>query len=240
MSLPLFDGDLGGARQCSLTSPIEWRCTLSLLQLVSILPLSATSLRLPSHSIISFIGTVAIAISLAELASIFPTAGGQYHWVASLAPLDYRKTASWLTGWISIGGQICLGASSAFAGGLQLRGLIALNDDTYVPKQWHGLLFYWAVLLYALIANILGTSALAKMNLAAGESLVPSHSDVVLTGSGVLHITGFVALTATIGALSSKHSASYVFTEVVNSTGWPSDGLAWLIGMLSTVYPFLG
>jgi choline transport protein len=56
----------------------------------------------------------------------------------------------------------------------------------------------------------------------------------------VLHIVGFIALTATIGALSDKHTASYVFTEVENSTGWPSDGLAWMIGMLSTVYPFLG
>lgn len=240
MSLPLSDGNMGGARQCSLASPTEWRRTLSLLQLVSVLPPLATSLRLPSHSIISFIGTVAIAVSLAELASIFPTAGGQYHWVAALAPPTYRKTASWVTGWISIGGQICLGASSAFAGGLQLRGLIALNNPNYVPKQWHGLLFYWAVLLYALIANILGTSALSKMNLAAGEFLVPSQSDVVLIGPGVLHVTGFIALTVTIGVLSEKHSASYVFTEVVNLTGWQSDGLAWLIGMLSTVYPFLG
>ena len=115
-------------------------------------------------------------------------------------------------------------ASAAFAGGLQLRGVISLNNDSYVPTQWQGLLFYWAVLLYALVANVLGTSALSKMNLAAG----------------VLHIVGFVALTAVIGAMSDKHSASYVFVEVENSTGWASNGLAWLIGMLSTVYPFLG
>ncbi|KAK5046856.1 hypothetical protein LTR84_007210 [Exophiala bonariae] len=178
----------------------------------------------PFHSVISFIGTVAIATSLAELASIFPTAGGQYHWVAALSPPSHRQAASWFTGWISIGGQICLTASAAFAGGLQLRGIISLNDDSYVPKQWQGLLFYWAVLLYALLSNLLNTSVLAKMNLAAG----------------VLHVVGFLALTAVIGAMSDKHSASYVFTEVVNSTGWASDGLAWLIGMLSTVYPFLG
>lgn len=57
---------------------------------------------------------------------------------------------------------------------------------------------------------------------------------------GVLHIAGFVALTAVIGAMSDKHSADYVFVETQNATGWSSDGLAWMIGMLSTVYPFLG
>lgn len=58
--------------------------------------------------------------------------------------------------------------------------------------------------------------------------------------TGVLHIVGFLALTATIGAMSDKHSAHYVFVDTQNETGWPSDGLAWMIGMLSTVYPFLG
>lgn len=40
--------------------------------------------------------------------------------------------------------------------------------------------------------------------------------------------------------MSDKHSAHYVFVETSNETGWSSDGLAWMIGMLSTVYPFLG
>lgn len=212
---------------------------MPVLQLVC--PLYLTWATAKFHSIISFIGTVSIATSLAEMASIFPTAGGQYHWVASLAPPTHRKTASWVTGWISIGGQICLTASSAFAAGLQLRGLISLNNDNYVPTQWQGLLFYWAVLVYALFANLLGTSALSKMNLAAGQPSL-SYTRILMWANilGVLHIMGFVALTATIGALSDKHSASYVFTEVVNSTGWSSNGLAWMIGMLSTVYPFLG
>lgn len=165
-----------------------------------------------------------MAYSLAEMASIFPTAGGQYHWVDGLAPSRYRKTASWFTGWISVGGQICLTASSAFAGGLQLRGMISLNDANYVPKQYQGMLFYWLVLAFALISNVWGSRPLSIMNLAAG----------------VLHVAGFLALIVTIGVLSPKHDAHYVFVEVENSTGWSSDGLAWMIGMLSTVYPFLG
>jgi amino acid transporter len=121
--------------------------------------------------VLAFLGTIAVAVSLAEMASIYPTAGGQYHWVAGLAPRKYRKSASWFTGWISIGGQICLTASAAFAGGLQLRGMISLNDANYVPTQWQGMLFYWAVLAYALVTNLWGSRTLSIMNLAAGKSL---------------------------------------------------------------------
>lgn len=60
-------------------------------------------------------------------------------------------------------------ASAAFAGGLQLRGLISINNDSYVPTQWQGMLFYWMVLLYALVTNLLGTTPLSIMNLGSGK-----------------------------------------------------------------------
>ncbi|KAI5364011.1 Putative amino acid/polyamine transporter I [Septoria linicola] len=44
--------------------------------------------------IISFLGTLALAASMAEMASMFPTAGGQYHWVAMFAPAKIRPLAS--------------------------------------------------------------------------------------------------------------------------------------------------
>ena len=57
---------------------------------------------------------------------------------------------------------------------------------------------------------------------------------------GILHVVGFIAIVAVLGAMSSKHSASYVFTEFSNTSGWTNDGVSWLVGLLSTVYPFLG
>ena len=214
-------------------------------------------------SIISFFGTVAIALSLAEIASIWPTAGGmrcsknqtnvsvnnfvgQYHWVAVLAPPDTRVVASWFTGWISVGGQIVLTASAAFAAGLQLQALITLNHpDSYVPQRWQGMLFYWLVLLYAAAVNIWGSKILPHTNLASGMpksiSIARSYPGYrQLTSLGVLHIVGFLAIVIVLGVMAPKHSAHYVFVEVSNSSGWSSDGVAWLVGLLSSVYPFLG
>jgi choline transport protein len=48
--------------------------------------------------ILCFFGSLATSASIAELASIFPTASGQYHFVALLSPRPYRKFLSWITG----------------------------------------------------------------------------------------------------------------------------------------------
>jgi choline transport protein len=101
------------------------------------------------------------------------------------------------------------------------------------------MLFYWAVLAYALVANVWGSRPLSVMNLASG-AFVPQIVLRLLISIGVLHIAGFLAIVITTGIMSPKHDAYYVFVEVNNETGWESGGLAWMIGMLSTVYPFLG
>jgi hypothetical protein len=58
--------------------------------------------------------------------------------------------------------------------------------------------------------------------------------------TGVLHIGGFLAFLIILGVMAPKHDAHYVFVEVSNTSGWASDGVSWLVGTLSTVYPFLG
>ncbi|RNJ60334.1 hypothetical protein D7B24_008716 [Verticillium nonalfalfae] len=152
--------------------------------------------------VISFLCTICVASSLAEIASIFPTAGG----------------------WISVGGQTILTASAAFAAGLQLQALITINNDNYVPERWQGMLFYWAVLVYAMVMNIWGSKALPHANLIAG----------------VIHVTAFIAIVIVLGVMSKKNTASFVFTDFSNNSGWSSDGISWLVGLLSAVYPFLG
>jgi hypothetical protein len=95
---------------------------------------------------------------------------GQYHWVAALCPSSSRSTASFITGWISVGGQIVLTASAAFAAGLQTQALIVLNEDSYGPTRWQGMLFYWAILIYAMAINIWGSKLLPTANLISGEN----------------------------------------------------------------------
>ena len=48
---------------------------------------------------VTWFGTLSVFIVMGELASMIPTAGGQYHWVSLLAPNSCKKFLSYITGW---------------------------------------------------------------------------------------------------------------------------------------------
>ena len=60
----------------------------------------------PPVMIYSWIGVsifgLAVAYSMAEMCSAYPLAGGQYSWVAVLAPPKIAKGMSWVTGWLYV------------------------------------------------------------------------------------------------------------------------------------------
>lgn len=68
-----------------------------------------------------------VAISLSELASALPNAGGQYFWANELAPKKYANFASYLTGWFAWSGSIFTSASVALAMGSATVGLYQLT-----------------------------------------------------------------------------------------------------------------
>jgi hypothetical protein len=57
---------------------------------------------------------------------------------------------------------------------------------------------------------------------------------------GIVHVSGFVIIVIVLGVMAPKNTASFVFVEFANNSGWTSDGASWLVGLLSAVYPFLG
>lgn len=68
-----------------------------------------------------------VGISLSELASAFPNAGGQYFWANELAPKRYANLASYLTGWFAWAGSIFTSASVALAIGSATVGCYQLT-----------------------------------------------------------------------------------------------------------------
>lgn len=50
----------------------------------------------------------------------------------------------------------------------------------------------------------------------------------------------FVAILIVLGVMAPKNTSSFVFTKFVNSSGWTNNGVSWLVGLISAVYPFLG
>ncbi|KAE9373526.1 amino acid permease [Stipitochalara longipes BDJ] len=158
-----------------------------------------------------------LAVSLAEFLSAYPTAGGQYHWVAVISWKRWVPLLSWITGWINTSGWIALVASGGLLGSQLIVGIISLMSSSYVAQRWHQFLIYIGYNLVAFLINAFMTGALP----------------IITRSAFIWSITGFAVISITVLACASPKysSAEFVFTDFINETGWP-DGIAWLLGLL--------
>lgn len=160
---------------------------------------------------------ICLAASLAEFLSAYPTAGGQYHWVAVIAWRRWVPILSWITGWINVSGWIALVATGGLLGSQLIIGIISFMDSTYDPQRWHQFLIYLGYTLAAFFINAFLTSALP----------------LVTKSAFIWSILGFAVISITILACASPdyQSGDFVYRTFINTTGWP-DGIAWLLGLL--------
>jgi choline transport protein len=124
---------------------------------------------------------------------------------------------SWITGWINVAGWIALVASGGLLGSQLIVGIISLLEPAYTAERWHQFLIYIGYNLVAFLINAFMTDALP----------------MVTRGAFIWSMIGFVAISITVLACASPNYSTpeFVFTEFLNSTGWP-DGVAWLLGLL--------
>ena len=98
---------------------------------------------------------LSVAISLAELASVYPTAGGQYHFTYLLAPDACKRGLSYTCGSIAIFSWVFCTASAAILSSEAILSIVLFFNASYDPPPWHYFLVYQAVNLVFLLYNIL-------------------------------------------------------------------------------------
>lgn len=217
-------------RNFGFMSILGFSCTI-LITWEATLVLSAQGLANGGYAgvlygyIIVWLGNISVFTTLSELASMAPTSGGQYHWVAMLAPRRCAKFLSYITGWLAVGGWQGSVASSAFLTGTMIQGMIAMNNvETYVPQPYQGTLLFWAIMLFAVFINAIVSSALPKF-----EGLIL-----------ILHVLGFFAILIPMVSLGYHGNPQQVFTEFRNGGGWPTQGLSFMVGLVGNVFAFVG
>ncbi|KAL5117133.1 hypothetical protein ACEQ8H_004958 [Pleosporales sp. CAS-2024a] len=176
---------------------------------------------------IIWLGNFSVFICIGELASAVPTAGGQYHWVSLLAPRSSKKFFSYITGWLTVIGWIAaLTSVCYFVADLVLQ-LVSLNDldGRFVREGWQGTLALWAVLLLCVFINVFASGALPTMEV------------VVL----IVHVLGFFGILVPLVYLSGYYnSAKVIFTTFNNSGKWPTQALAFFVGLQGNALAFVG
>ena len=174
--------------------------------------------------LISLVGFSTAIFSMAEMASMAPTSGGQYHWVSEFAPRSAQKFLSFVTGWLCVLGWQVNIASGGYIIAVIVTGLTTLLNPNYVYEPYHGTLLIMAVNVVAIVFN---TFFARKLPLIEGLILV-------------IHVFGFFAILIPLWVFSPRTPATTVFTEFQNNGGWSTTGLACLVGMTGPVYALIG
>lgn len=169
-------------------------------------------------------GFVPIVLSMAEMASIAPTAVSQFHWVSEFSHPQWQYVLSYYTGWISTMVWQAGNAIGVFLTGTLIQTIILENYNDYAFPSWHGGLLAMSNIVFTVAANILLTRYIPK----------------VQTAVFVLHILAFFAVLVPICVYAPKASAMDVFTGFANTGGWSNTGFAVLSGQLSAIYMMCG
>jgi amino acid permease (GABA permease) len=172
-----------------------------------------------------FVGvmTLFVGLSMAEVCSSFPTAGGLYYWSAKLAPRN-PAAWSWFTGWFNFLGQVAVTAGIDFGAAFFLNALLDVQWG-FDTRPWHTIVLFAAILVLHGLLNSFGVTLVSILN----------------NVSVWWHIVGVLVIVLVLAVSPSHHqSASFVFTHFVNNTGWGSSFYVILLGLLLAQYTFTG
>ena len=164
-----------------------------------------------------------VGLAMAEVCSSYPTAGGLYYWAAKLGG-NNSAGWSWFTGWFNLLGQVAVTAGIDF--GLALFATALLNQVFGYATDPPHIIFIYAVALF--LHGLLNTF---------GVRLVALLNDI----SVWWHLVGVVIIVGALFFVPTHHqSASFIFTQFVNNTGFGSTIYVFLIGLLLAQYTFTG
>src|SRR3954447_1009133 len=165
-----------------------------------------------------------VALSMAELTSAFPTAGGPYWWAHRLGGPGW----SWFTGWFNIVGLVGIVASVGYGAagflyaplGLYNVEIFGMNfaDSHHILGETF-LLFLLILVLYAVL-NIFSSPLVALFN----------------NISVWWHVLGVIVIIALLVFVPDTHQGTgWVFGHKINNTGFDSGGTGgfafWILVM---------
>ncbi|GAA4562343.1 amino acid permease [Micromonospora coerulea] len=175
-----------------------------------------------------FVGAMVIfvALAMAEICSVYPTAGALYWWAAALAKRN-KAAWAWFVGWFNFLGEVAVTAAIDFGAAITTSAFLSLAFDMEVTAGRTFLIFLLIITAHGLLNTF-------------GVNLVRVLSDI----SAWWHLVGVAVIVAVLAIVPDQHKPiSEVFLEVRNETGFNfagAAGYAVLIGLLMAQYTYTG
>ncbi|TVY92244.1 putative amino-acid permease, partial [Lachnellula willkommii] len=171
---------------------------------------------------------IPVALSLGELGSSMPTSGGLYYWVARLTPPKQRAFMCWLAGYMNVLGYVTIYSSTIYAATLILGATCSIGSNgTYVATKYENYGMFAATTLVTFAMTCVSSKLLNKLNFCYL----------------IIQFAMLLALIITLAAGTPKelkNSASFVFTDFVNTGFWTNNGWAFMMSFLTPVWVVSG
>jgi amino acid transporter len=158
--------------------------------------------------------TLALAASMAELCSAYPTSGAMYHWAAALGGPGW----GWLVAWLNIIGLIAAQAGINYGCAqfiLPFLGIAATPIHVYA-------MFAFTLIVHGILNHV-------------GVRLVAILNDT----SVVIHILGVLIIVGCVFAMAPRQPLPFLF-EAVTHSGRSPYWWAFLLGLLQAQWTYTG
>ncbi|KAM0463012.1 hypothetical protein ACHAPV_003137 [Trichoderma viride] len=164
----------------------------------------------------------AAAVTLAELASVYPTAGGQYHFASIMAPKRFNRSISYICGMIATISWIICSASVTSVTSLCIAAIAEFYNG-FQASAWQLFLISQALNVIGLVYNL----------------FLLKKTHWIHDAAFFLTLVLFVSISVICLARGDKQSSTWVWTNFESSSGW-TPVVAFLTGLTTHAYMFGG
>ncbi|CCC07884.1 hypothetical protein SMACR_01449 [Sordaria macrospora] len=173
--------------------------------------------------IIGGAGAWALAYSIAEIASAYPSSGAMYFTLKFLAPEEQVPFLCWIAGYLNLVGTVAGSASTEYAASQMLLAAVSITSNfSYVPTPSHVVgVMVGLTIIHAMI-NTLPTAWLNRLT----SGYVVFHMSVLLGA----------CVTLLVQNRDDLKGLRYTFTDFEPSSGWSPPGFAFLFGCLTPAW----
>ncbi|GAA5908776.1 hypothetical protein JCM6882_008204 [Rhodosporidiobolus microsporus] len=166
-----------------------------------------------------------IGSTLGEMASTWPSAGGQYVWAAVLAPPQHRRLISYFTGFVSFAAWVITAASVFVTVAQYMLALAQVWHPSYTIEPYHVFLIYVALVLMSTFWNCFLVNRLPWF----GTFFI------------YLSLASLVAvIIPCVARAQTYQSSSAVWATYTNEIGWNNAFVVVATGLTNPAYCFLG
>ncbi|KAF8522492.1 amino acid/polyamine transporter I [Hysterangium stoloniferum] len=194
---------------------------------------------------IGSVGCMAMASSVAELVSAYPTAGSVYTATAFVYPSKYRSSITFITGWVNLVGQIAAPASGAFAVSQMIYATVTIGTNgSFVPSKGQTMGLFVGLNILVGIFSTFPTLFQHRIASIYGMSILIIRSYFIKFDPCTVYATLVAAFAVIIGIPTGGRghlaSADFVWTRIIDNSGWNNRGFAFFLGLYSVQWVLTG